>query len=294
MEMQRINEFEIGKRFSFKGFEWVALDFTEDGGVLAVMSKKWKDMPFDERKEHAFNNYFISSLHNTLREQLLPVLGKENLLQHYIDLVSDDGNKSYSGFYDKVFILSCDEYRKYRNLIPQADDFEWTCTPMYINPEIEINTFVRIRCNQGNFDNSYCKSVLGVRPACVFKLESNQTVSGDANPSDECSLEEIIKSLRKCCSNTCDGCPVTTKYHPKGVFCIDFLKQTAAEKLDEAQKRIDKLERSNNVLIKAQSMMEYRIAMMDIKMASVKRNAERFVERALKSKKRENGGKSNG
>ena len=107
--MEEISVLSAGERFSFKGFDWITLGHTEDGGVLAIMDGCWKEIPFDNKRDYT-NNYAKSTLRKTLLEELLPVLGEENLLPHVVDLVADNGDDSYGTVTDKVFILSCDEY----------------------------------------------------------------------------------------------------------------------------------------------------------------------------------------
>ena len=154
-----------GERFSFRGFHWVILDHLADGGVLAIMDGCWKKIPFDASKAHT-DNYAQSTLRSTLLKELLPALGEETLLPHVVDLVADDGDDRYGTVTDKVFILSCDEYRKYRKLVPLLDDGSWTCTPWCI----DTNSGNKVRYVMTNdslhvFDSCYC---MGVIPACVF------------------------------------------------------------------------------------------------------------------------------
>ena len=168
--MKEFNAPKIGSRFSFKGFDWITLDRTEDGGVLAIMDGCWKEIPFDNKRDYT-NNYAKSTLRKTLREELLPVLGEENLLPHVVDLVADNGDDSYGTVTDKVFILSCDEYRKYRKHIPLLDEWSWTCTPSWIDPHSGVGLLARCIHAAGNLSNYYTYNSYGVAPACVFNLK---------------------------------------------------------------------------------------------------------------------------
>lgn len=155
----------VGERFSYKGFEWICLDHADDG-ILAIMASAWND------EEYPFNisgnnNYATSYLRRKLQKELLPILGEDNLLPHVVDLVADNGDDSYGTVTDKVFILSCDEYRKYRKHVPLLREWMWTCTPLYTTDE-DIRGYVRVATNSGfldNFDSAHC---CGVAPACVF------------------------------------------------------------------------------------------------------------------------------
>ena len=161
------NKLSTEKRFTFKGYDWIALDRTEDGGVLAIMDGCWKEIPFDNKRDYT-NNYAKSTLRKTLLEELLPVLGEENLLPHVVDLVADNGDDSYGTVTDKVFILSCDEYRKYRKHIPLLDEWSWTCTPWWIDPNSGTGHGVRGIHPAGSLNLNVVYSSFGVAPACVF------------------------------------------------------------------------------------------------------------------------------
>ena len=165
--MEEISVLSAGERFSFKGFDWITLGHTEDGGVLAIMDGCWKEIPFDNKRDYT-NNYAKSTLRKTLLEELLPVLGEENMLPHVVDLVADNGDDSYGTVTDKVFILSCDEYRKYRKHIPLLDEWSWTCTPWWIDPYSGNGYDVRSVSTAGTLNCYGAGYSYGVAPACVF------------------------------------------------------------------------------------------------------------------------------
>lgn len=136
--MSNITTLCPGEHFMFKNFEWVCLDPNHpDGGVLAIMAKPWaKDVKFcpsdkftDERGN--WNNYRTSNVRGILSDMANVVFEKKSLLSHTVDLVADNGDRAYGTVQDFVFILTCDEYRKYREFIPHYDDGIWTATPKY-------------------------------------------------------------------------------------------------------------------------------------------------------------------
>lgn len=131
MTKENISILSAGERFDFKGFEWIVLDNNVDGGVLAIMTSTWNNEQYSF-DDDGCNNYAKSSLRRKLLNELLPVLGEDNLIPHEVDLVADNGDDRYGTVTDKVFILSCDEYRKYRKNVPLLLERMWTCTPWYI------------------------------------------------------------------------------------------------------------------------------------------------------------------
>lgn len=182
-------EWEAGDKFMFKGFEWVVLNPNpiEKGGVLAMMTSTWngQEYPFDE---NGCNNWEESSLKKKLEEELLPVLGEGNLLEHAIDLEADNGDKKYGISLGKVFILSCWEYRRYRDYVPRLPEWMWTCTSW-----TTASDSVRVVGTGGSLCNIIASDARGVAPACVIKKESLIAPTGADERVLEC--EKRIQKL---------------------------------------------------------------------------------------------------
>lgn len=134
--MTNITTMRPGEHFMFKNFEWVCLDPNHpDGGVLAIMATPWKkDVKFCQSDKFAdekgnWNNYCTSNVRMILFCIANTVFDRKNLLSHTVNLVADNGDRAYGAVADLVFILTCDEYRKYRDYIPHYDRLIWTATP---------------------------------------------------------------------------------------------------------------------------------------------------------------------
>ena len=83
-------------------------------------------------------------------------------------MVADNGDDRYGTVTDRVFILSCDEYRKYRKHVPLLPEWMWTCTPWYIS-DAGGSSHVRGVYGTGNLGgNNGAYYSCGVAPACVF------------------------------------------------------------------------------------------------------------------------------
>lgn len=168
MKEENIGVLSAGERFGFKGFEWIVLDNNVDGGVLAIMASAWnnEEYSFDD---DGCNNYAKSSLRRKLLNELLPVLGEDNLIPHEVDMVADNGDDRYGTVTDRVFILSCDEYRKYRKHVPLLPEWMWTCTPWYVfTPAAGGSNYVRFVNIAGGLSSGGASGSAGVAPACVF------------------------------------------------------------------------------------------------------------------------------
>lgn len=179
--MTNITTLRPGEHFMFKGFEWVCLDPNHsDGGVLAIMEKPWKeDAKFCPNEQYAdgngnWNNYRTSAI----RKQVLclaKVIGIDNLIFHDVDLVADNGDRAYGAVADLVFILTCDEYRKYRDYIPHYDSWIWTATPWFCgdkNSVTGVADYIRRVYINGQLGGIYADCTGAVAPACVLNPKS--------------------------------------------------------------------------------------------------------------------------
>lgn len=180
--MTNITKLRPGEHFMFKGFEWVCLDQNHpDGGVLAIMAEPLKeDMKFCSGKDHAdekgnWNNYRTSNVREELLFNMVPALGRENLLMHEVDLVADNGDLSYGTVEDLVFLITCDEYRKYREFIPRYNDWIWTATPWWCGDKDSDtgNAYsVRLVDTTGRLDCDFAYYGNFVAPACILNPAS--------------------------------------------------------------------------------------------------------------------------
>lgn len=179
--MTNITTLRPGKHFMFKNFEWVCLDPNHpDGGVLAIMAKQWaNDVKFCPSDKFAdengnLNNYRTSNVRGILSDMANAVFKGKSLLPHTVDLVADNGDRAYDTVVDLVFILTCDEYRKYREFIPHYDDWIWTATPWWCgDKDSDTGGASNVRgvnaAGRLSGDNAYYGGAIA--PACIFNPE---------------------------------------------------------------------------------------------------------------------------
>ena len=184
--MTNITTLRPGEHFMFKNFEWVCLDPNHpDGGVLAIMAKPWaKDVKFCQSDKFVdekgnWNNYRTSLIREILNDSLAKKIRAnklgDNLLLHTVDLVADNGDRTYGAVADLVFILTCDEYRKYREFIPHYDSWIWTATPWYCGDKDSgtgIADYVRRVNPNGQLNGNIANIGLAVAPACILNPKS--------------------------------------------------------------------------------------------------------------------------
>lgn len=160
------DKLNIGEHFIYNGIEFICLDII-DGNYLAMTAKPWAEIPFDVDNH---NDWRKSSLRRVLNSEFLDLLDRDHLIKQTSDLIADNGDRAYGTSEDYVTILSCDQYRKYRDLVPLFDEWMWTLTPWTCNTS--YSNYVRTVGTAGDVDNYYAGSSYGVAPACLFSSQN--------------------------------------------------------------------------------------------------------------------------
>lgn len=157
----------IGDTFDLAGLRWKILDITEKG-YMCLAEKLPERMQFDSD----CNNWQASNLRNHLNTEFLDKLtaeiGSDNIIPFERDLLSMDGQTEYGTCEDKVSLLNVDEYRKYRSLIPNTDDYWWWLITPDSTACNDDTCWVRVVSPSGNVLDDDCNCDYGVRPFCIF------------------------------------------------------------------------------------------------------------------------------
>lgn len=160
------DKLNIGEHFIYNGIEFICLDII-DGNYLSMTAKPWAEIPFDTNNH---NDWRKSSLRRVLNNDFLELLDKKHLVMQTSDLIADNGDKAYGTSEDYVTILSCDQYRKYRDIVPLFEEWMWTLTPWSCNTSSSHT--VRGVGTAGNVINYGANSSCGVAPACLFSSQN--------------------------------------------------------------------------------------------------------------------------
>lgn len=158
-----VDELEQGAIFKWGEKEYIKLDATS-AGCLCLAKDVWFKSKFDDQT----NDWSKSQLRGdiaTKSNDFIPDINKLMLFDR--DLTTDDGLIDYGhSTDDSISILTCDEYRKYREYIPTTNAWCWTITATTTN-----NRFIRCVIPDGSLDYSSVAFVNGgVRPLiCLDK-----------------------------------------------------------------------------------------------------------------------------
>lgn len=158
----------IGDTFELLNLTWKILDIT-DKGYVCLAGRLEDSMEFDGSSNDWKSSDLREYLNNEFYEELAEAIGADNIIPFERDLLSMDGLTDYGTCEDKVSILNVDEYRKYRQLIPNTDDYWWWTLTADSCKSNNDNRWLRVVSPSGdiNFDRYYY-SLIGVRPFCIF------------------------------------------------------------------------------------------------------------------------------
>lgn len=170
-----------GTVFPYAGEKWVVLEHDPAGRTLCLRLDLIPDKPFDEDNR---NNFAISSSKEWMNGPYLDnlidaVKGPHAFLQTELDLTADDGLKDYGTCNVTIFSLTVDQYRRNRDVIPNADGWWWLSTAYstasngYEHSARYVRSDGTLNCYNAFNGNG------GLRPACYLDSDLLILVDGE-------------------------------------------------------------------------------------------------------------------
>lgn len=187
-----------GTIFRYAGWEWIALEHDDTGRTLCLTKEIVEQRAFDEDNR---NNFAIASsnkyLNGTFLDNLIEAAPSPHaFLSTELDLTTDDGLKDYGTCTVTIFLLTVDQYRRNRDVIPNADDWWWLSTA-FSTKSNGYESLARGVSSDGALSGDNACSGSGLRPACY--LDSDLLISiEDDEATDDVTPEhagEIIAAL---------------------------------------------------------------------------------------------------
>lgn len=159
---------KIGDDFKISDVTFTILDITEQGYVC-LGDCVINDAVFDNKENSDWKTSSLREwLNNEFYKKIADEIGVENIVEFERDLTALDGLKGYGSCTDKISLISVDEYRNYRELIPNTESYWWFTLTADSNKSNHDNTFIRVVSPSGNVCNYYYFNHNGVRPFCIF------------------------------------------------------------------------------------------------------------------------------
>lgn len=168
----------IGKTVEIAGMEWMILDKTERGYFSVLNGFDGKERAFDSDSNNWISSKLREELNTKFLKKIEDELGEDAVIGFDRDLLSLDGQTEYGHCEDKISLLTVDEYRKYRKLLPNMPKWWWLITP-WSTPVNDYNSTLTVVSPSGVIRNYCCCFSSGVRPVCIFSSSIFELGSDD-------------------------------------------------------------------------------------------------------------------
>ena len=187
-----------GTAFNYAGQRWVVLEHNTTG-TLCLTEKIVEDRAFDDGNCNDFRkSSSLRYLNGPFLDTLIDAAGCSSaFLTTELDLTTDDGLKDYGTCTVTIFLLTVDQYRRNRDVIPNADDWWWLSTAFSTKSNGYESLARHVNADGTLGGSRACSGDFGLRPACY--LDSDLLISvEDDEATDDVTPEhagEIIAAL---------------------------------------------------------------------------------------------------
>lgn len=167
-------EIKVGNTCKTETMEHIVLEHLPDGKTVCLSKDIVTSMAYDKKTGIYTNSNIRKYLNSKFLDKLSAEVGAENIIEHTVDLTSDEGNKKHGSVQDKVSLLTCELFRKYNEILEKYNPgrWWWLATPFAIEYWEDC-----ARAVSYNGRLSYCNYSIvgGVRP--FYILNSSISVS---------------------------------------------------------------------------------------------------------------------
>ena len=167
VKQTRLTDIKVGDAFRVGEYEFIVLE--QSGDTTAVVLK---NLLYDNKQFGKNNNYaksYVDDICNDFATKVAKIIGKKNLVEHTVDLTSDDGLKDYGKITRSASLLTTELYRRYVYILDKykTKKWWWLATP-YSTPTHEDSSWIKCVTPDGGVDNYGYGNNIGVRPFCIF------------------------------------------------------------------------------------------------------------------------------
>ena len=162
---KKLGDFKPGEVVKLGNREFVVLGHGED--TTAVITKDIvKSMEFGKTGDYT-KSYVREFCNGDFYKELARAIGKENIIPHRVNLTCDDGSNKGATCKDNISIITCENYRRYREYLPALGKSCWTATGVttldkdYARGVCCVNSYGILGWNG-------CGYCYGVRPFCIL------------------------------------------------------------------------------------------------------------------------------
>ena len=160
-----------GKIAHIGEYEFIVIKTDEKLGITSLLIKETlgEEMAFGENNDYRASE--IKKVLDKFADEISEIIGKENLVEHLVDLTADDGLKCYGAIKAKMSLFTANMVRENVDILDEfkLEEWWWTCTP-YSTPKHENSSWVKCVSPRGYFYGDFSVYYdCCVRPFCIVK-----------------------------------------------------------------------------------------------------------------------------
>lgn len=165
----KLSEVPVGETFMIGSHEFFVLEQFGDSAAVILKGLLHDGMEFGDGNN--FDGSDVDKVCGKFADEIAEIIGAENLVEHAVDLTSDDGLRDYGSVQRKMSLLTADLYRKYVEVLDRYKIGRrwWLATPQSTNRH-ENDRWIRcVSPSGGLIGGHYGIGGDGVRPFCILK-----------------------------------------------------------------------------------------------------------------------------
>lgn len=162
---KKLGDFKPGETVKLGNREYIILGHGKE--TTAVITKDIvKNMEFGKIGDYT-KSYVREFCNGDFYKELAKAVGKENIIPHRVNLTCDDGSNKGVSCKDNVSIITCENYRRYREYLSAIGKGFWTATGV-TTLDKDYARRVCYVCSSGVLNWNGCGFCSGVRPFCIL------------------------------------------------------------------------------------------------------------------------------
>ena len=172
---KKLKDKAVGEIIKIGEYEFIVLEHSKE--TTAVILKDLLCNSEFSANDCDFKSSIVKKKLSDFGNEIVKIIGSQNLVPHGVDLTSNDGLKDYGKDLANMSLLTADLYRRYVEILDnyKLDKWWWLATP-YSTSKHGYSEYILCVAPSGIICiSSYCSINIGVRPFCI--LNSNIFVS---------------------------------------------------------------------------------------------------------------------
>ena len=166
----RLKDIPEGEPFRIGNYEFVVLEHSKKTAAVIFKELLHKEKQFG--KSNNYENSYVDEICEKFGKEIAEAIGESNLIEHTVDLTSDDGLKDYSKIKRKMSLLTTELYRRHVEILDKykIENWWWLATA-YSTPTHEDDCWVKCVSPYGLISSDDCSNDGGVRPFCILNSD---------------------------------------------------------------------------------------------------------------------------